>query len=93
MKYNLNQTADQPVKKISTIATLKKIFAFMAGEHKILFIALGAMLINAALSLLAPVMIGHTIDTYVVTKQYHGVLIFSGILLVMYILNMGAGYF
>ncbi len=37
-------------------------------------------------------MIGYTIDNYIQTKQFHGVMVFSGILLVMYMVALGAGY-
>lgn len=66
--------------------------AIMVVEKKHLIIAFAAMVITAVLSLLAPMMIGHTIDNYVQTKQYHGLLIFSGILLAMYIVTFFAGY-
>jgi ATP-binding cassette subfamily B protein len=92
MNYNLNQSPDQAGRKNSTFAPLRKLFAFMENERKIIFLALGAMLINAALNLLGPILIGHTIDTYIQTKQYHGVLVFSGILLGMYILALATSY-
>ncbi len=92
MNYNLNQSPDQAGRKNSTFASLRKLFAFMENERKIIFLALGAMLINAALNLLGPILIGHTIDTYIQTKQYHGVLVFSGILLGMYILALATSY-
>lgn len=92
MKYNLNQSPDQPGKKNSTFASLRKLFAFMEDERKLIFLAFGAMLINAVLNLLGPVIIGHTIDTYVVTKQYHGVLVFSGILLGMFFIALVTSY-
>jgi ATP-binding cassette subfamily B protein len=41
---------------------------------------------------LGPLLIGHTIDAYVRTKQYPGVLKFSGILLVMYMIAFCTGY-
>jgi ATP-binding cassette subfamily B protein len=44
------------------------------------------------LNLLGPIIIGYTVDNYVQTKQFHGVLVFSGILLVMYIIALFAGY-
>lgn len=92
MNYNLNQSPNQEGKKISTFASLRTIFTFMKDERKIIYLALGAMLINSALNLLGPLLIGHTIDTYVVTKQYHGVLVFSGILLGMFIIALATSY-
>ena len=76
----------------STVGSLKTLISHMVEEKKTLIAAFTAMLITAVLSLAGPIIIGHTIDTYVRTKQYHGVLVFSGILLVMYIISLGAGY-
>jgi len=53
-------------------------------ERRNLTIAFAAIFINAGLSLLGPYLIGYTIDTYIQTKQYHGLLVFSGILLTLY---------
>lgn len=64
----------------------------MNDERKLIFMAFGAMLINAALNLVGPLLIGHTIDTYVVAKQYHGVLVFSGILLGIFIVALVSSY-
>ena len=46
-----------------------------------------AIILNSALTLSAPLIIGHIIDTYIVNKDFRGVLMFSGILLLIY---MGA---
>ncbi len=64
----------------------------MVEEKRTLFWAFVAMLINAILTLLGPIIIGYTIDNYVQTKQFHGVIVFSGILLGMYIITLVAGY-
>ncbi len=91
MNYNLN-IKEETGKKKSTFRSLKTLVAYMVDEKKVLLKAFAAMLIAAILALLGPVLIGHTIDTYVQTGQYHGVLVFSGILLVMYSVLLVAGY-
>jgi ATP-binding cassette subfamily B protein len=92
MNYNLNKLAEQEQKK-STLAALKSLLQLIAHERKNLFIALGAILLNSSLNLLGPYLIGHTIDTYVVHKQYSGVLLFGGILLSMYSVAFFTQYF
>jgi len=92
MNYNLNSVTDEDGKKKSTFGSMKTLIAHMVEEKKILLTAFVAMLITAVLNLLGPVIIGHTIDKYVQTKQFHGVLVFSGILLIMYIIALAAGY-
>ena len=91
MSYNLNNNTQQE-KKASTYAGVKKLLQLIAHERKTLLLALIAILLNATINLLGPYIIGHTIDKYVVTKQYHGVLVFSGILLCMYIVGLFASY-
>ena len=93
MNYNLNTITDNNnKKKKSTFTNLRNLVNHMVEEKKTLLTAFIAMLITAALNLLGPVLIGHTVDAYVQTKQYHGVLIFSGILLIMYVVALVAGY-
>lgn len=93
MNYNLNILSEEKKKKKKFgFASLKSLVAHMVEEKKILLTAFFAMLITAILNLIGPVLIGYTVDNYVQTKQFHGVLIFSGILLGMYIVALGAGY-
>jgi ATP-binding cassette subfamily B protein len=92
MNYNLNSQTHDTGKKKKTWGSLKTLIAHMVEEKRILIIAFAAMFVTALLNLLGPVIIGHTIDTYVQTKQFHGVMLFSGLLLIMYIVSLGAGY-
>ncbi|BAV08316.1 ATP-binding cassette, subfamily B [Filimonas lacunae] len=92
MNYNLNQLGQQRP-KTSTLAALKSLLQLISHERRNLLIALVAILLNSTLNLLGPYLIGHTIDTYVVHKQYHGVLVFAGILLSMYLVALFTSYF
>lgn len=92
MNYNLNFEAENKTKTQSTFASLKSLITHLVDEKKVLITAFAAMLITAALNLAGPVLIGYTIDNYIQTKQFGGVLRFSGILLIMYIVSLGAGY-
>jgi len=85
MNYNLNEAASQTEQKKSTLAALRKLLDLIREEKRTLILAMIIILVNAGLSLLGPFLIGHTIDTYIQSKQYHGVIVFSGILLGMYI--------
>ncbi|WP_421942999.1 ABC transporter ATP-binding protein [Pedobacter sp.] len=91
MKYNLNQLSQQQEKQ-STYKALKRLLNLISAEWKNLWLALIAILINSGLLLLGPLLIGHTIDTYIRTKQFHGVLIFGAILLGIYLVAMVTGY-
>ncbi len=85
MNYNLNQAPDKAEQKVSTFLLIRKLIRLIGEERRNLLIALAAMIVNAFLSLMGPYLVGHTIDTYIQTKQYHGVLVFAGILLTLYI--------
>ncbi|MCZ4222267.1 ABC transporter ATP-binding protein [Pedobacter rhodius] len=91
MNYNLNQLTSKEEKQ-STYQALKRLLKLISGEHKNLWLALIAILVNSGLLLLGPLLVGHTIDTYIRTRQFHGVLVFGGILLVMYLIAMITGY-
>jgi ATP-binding cassette, subfamily B, bacterial len=92
MNYNLNTAQEKQEQKKSTLAALKKLLALIAEEKRTLIFSLIAILINAILNLMGPVLIGHTIDKYIQTKQYHGVLVFTGILLSMYLIALVTSY-
>jgi ATP-binding cassette subfamily B protein len=55
-------------------------------------LALMAILANSTLNLLGPLIIGHTIDKYVQTKNYHGVIVNASILLAMYLAALVSSY-
>ncbi|MDB4925202.1 ABC transporter ATP-binding protein [Mucilaginibacter sp.] len=91
MNYNLNNLSEQ-AQKTSTLAALKKLLQLIAHEKQTLILATITILVNSTLNLLGPFIVGHTIDKYVQTKQYHGVLMFSGILLAMYLVGLITSY-
>ena len=92
MNYNLNQPSDTTAKKPSGFASLRKMMTLISGETRNLTIAFGAIFLNAGLSLLGPYLIGYTIDKYIQTKQFHGVILFASILLALYIVAFIVNY-
>ncbi|MDB5155052.1 MAG: transporter ATP-binding protein, partial [Mucilaginibacter sp.] len=91
MNYDLNKFSQQQ-EKTSTLAALKRLLALIAHERKNLWLALIAILINSTVNLLGPLLIGRAIDKYVIPGNYHGVLVYSGILLAMYLCGLVASY-
>ncbi len=91
MNYNLNQLSTRQEKQ-STYKALKSLLKLISAERRNLWLALIAILVNSGLLLLGPLLVGHTVDTYIRTKQFHGVLVFGGILFVMYMIAMVTGY-
>lgn len=92
MSYNLNITEPVSEKRTKTFTSLRKLLIILADEKRSLVLALSTILINSLLTLFSPLLIGYTIDHYVETKQYHGVLVFSGILFIMYLMALATNY-
>lgn len=82
MNYNLNTEH-----KSTTRQAFIKMLSFMKEEKKQLFLALTVMFVNSCISLFTPYLIGYTIDHYVVTRLYRGLLMFCGWLLVLYVIS------
>jgi ATP-binding cassette subfamily B protein len=91
MNYDLNKFSAQQ-EKTSTLAALKKLLELIVHEKRNLWLALLAILINSGVNLYGPFLIGDAIDKYVVRGNYHGVLVYSGILLAMYVCGLVASY-
>jgi ATP-binding cassette subfamily B protein len=91
MNYNLNKLSEQ-AEKLSNLAALRKLLKLISHEKNTLILATIAIIINAALNLLGPFIIGHTIDTYVQGKQYDGVMFWCGVLLGMYLIALVTSY-
>lgn len=93
MNYNLNDI-QAAAPKSSTLSSLGKLLKLISHERRSLLMALAAILVNSTLNLFGPLIIGHTIDDYIFTthKNYHGVLVNCGILLLMYMGALLAGY-
>ncbi len=91
MNYNLNKLSEQ-AEKLSNLAALRKLLKLIAHERSNLILATVAIVVNAALNLLGPLIIGHTIDTYVQGKQYQGVLFWCSVLLGMYLVALVTSY-
>ena len=93
MNYNLNiKKGLQPNEKVSTTTTLRRLMTLMGAERKNLNIALLFIFINAGLNLIAPYLMGHAIDNFVVTKHYEGVVRYSIILFGVFALVLVSGY-
>ncbi len=93
MNYTLSQSkpTDVPVTK-SAGASLQELWPLLREERMSLFWALCAVASNAGLSVLAPFVVGYAIDNFVANKDYRGVLIYSGVLLVIYLVSLVAAY-
>ncbi len=93
MNYKL-KTESEPGKEEnkSIWQAVKKIALLLSYDKKSIFIALSPIIVNSGMTLTGPLLVGYTIDHYVLAKDYNGVLIFSAILLGIYLIAVVAGY-
>ncbi|MEZ5070702.1 MAG: ABC transporter ATP-binding protein [Bacteroidales bacterium] len=90
-QYNLNQIT-KASRKLPLLPSLRKLVGILGGERRNVTIAFSAIFLNAGLSLLGPYLVGYTIDTHVTARDYHGILLFSGILLTIYAVAFVVNY-
>jgi ATP-binding cassette subfamily B protein len=77
----------------ATVASaLRRLVPLMADERRSVGIAFVAVVVSSVTSLIGPWIIGHTVDTYIQGGNFTGVLIFSGILLGVYVVGLVAMY-
>lgn len=81
MNYTLKTTKE----KSSVWRALRKLWPLLKGEQQNLVWALVAIVLNAALTLIAPLMIGYAINHYIQTKDLHGLGIYTILILIVYI--------
>ena len=93
MNYNLNiKKGFLPNEKVSTATTLKRLMSLIGIERKNLYIAMAFIFINSGLSLIGPYLMGHAVDSFVVTKQYDGLIKYSIILFCVFCAALVSGY-
>ena len=91
MNYSLNNLSGQQ-EKSSNLHILRKLLQLIREERGNLILACLAILINSSLTLLSPYIIGHTIDSYIVHKDYNGVLRNVLLLVGIALVAFGAAY-
>ncbi|MFI5153560.1 MAG: ABC transporter ATP-binding protein [Chitinophagales bacterium] len=81
MNYNLNKFIGE--EKASNLRIIQKLVRLIREERGMLILAIFVILCNSGLQLLSPYIIGVTIDKYILHKDYHGVLLNAGLLLLI----------
>lgn len=90
MNYTLNNS-NHP-QDTSTWQAIKKMWPLIVDEKKIVTVAFFAVVVNSLLNLFAPMLIAHTVDAYIIKHNYNGVLLFAGIILVLYLFGLLTSY-
>ncbi|PIZ54757.1 multidrug ABC transporter, partial [Candidatus Uhrbacteria bacterium CG_4_10_14_0_2_um_filter_41_7] len=91
MNYSLSSETSK--KSLTLWQTILKIWPLLVDEKKILFLALSFVITTSLLSLTAPRLIAYAIDTYILQKDYHGVLVYGAIILALYLTALVTSYF
>jgi ATP-binding cassette subfamily B protein len=86
-------TEASPKEENTWVRAFRSLGPLLITEKLNLSIALIAVLANSIGTLLAPIIIATAVDTYITHGDFMGVLKYSGILLLVYIVVLIAGYF
>lgn len=93
MDYSLAKTDVGKEKQKGVLATAwRRLVPLMAEEKRSVAISIIAILVSSTVSLLVPIIIAHIVDAYIVGKNFHGVLLFSGLLAGIFIAGLISTY-
>ena len=93
MNYSLTKTDIEKEEKKGVLKTAwRRLVPLMSEEKSPVIISIIAILVSVAVSLISPIIIAHIVDVYISAKNFHGVLIFSGLLAVIFIVGLIASY-
>ncbi|MET3898456.1 ATP-binding cassette subfamily B protein [Devosia sp. UYZn731] len=91
MNYKLN-TKDASESKESIWTGLARLLPLMADEWRNIGIAFSAIAVTSAMALTAPFIIGHIVDQFISKGDYTGVLTWSGLLLIVFLVQLVSSY-
>ena len=93
MNYSLTKTDIKKEKEKGVLSTAwKRLVPLMAEEGGAVTIAIVAILISSVATLVVPILIAHIVDVYMVGKNFHGVVFFAGILLLIFLVGFISNY-
>jgi ATP-binding cassette subfamily B protein len=93
MDYSLTKTDIKKEKEKGVLKTAwKRLVPLMAEEKHAVIIAIIAIILTSAATLVVPIIISHIIDTYIVKKNFKGVISFSILLSVIFIVGLISNY-
>jgi ATP-binding cassette subfamily B protein len=93
MNYSLTKTDIEKEKQKGVLTTAwHRLVPLMAEEKRTVAIAIIAILVSAATTLIVPIIIAHIVDVYFLAKNFQGVLLFSGLLFIVFIFGLVSSY-
>jgi ATP-binding cassette, subfamily B, bacterial len=91
MNYTLTKSTASG-QKVSIGQSLKKMLPYLADQKRRLIISAAAVLVSTASTLLAPIIVSRTIDTYIQNKDMGGVLVFAALLMGIFLIGLAGSY-
>jgi ATP-binding cassette subfamily B protein len=93
INYRLKKADEEKEHEKGVLGTaLRRLLPLMKEESRSVIIALVAIFITSAATLVAPVIIAYTVDTYIARHDFSGVLRFSALLLLIYLIGAFFSY-
>jgi ATP-binding cassette subfamily B protein len=89
--YRLSANQQRP-RSASVVAALRRLAPVMADQTPSIVAAGVATVVASGAALLGPYLIGRTVDGYIRTGNFRGVLQSAGVLLVAYVISLAATY-
>ncbi|MDQ0230390.1 ABC transporter ATP-binding protein [Metabacillus malikii] len=87
-RMNLDKATEKnSTKKTVNLATLKRLWDYLAKKRLLLFLVFLMVIVSSGLGLLGPYLIGTTIDHYIVTKQVEGLTFLLFSLIVVFVFH------
>lgn len=90
-KYELNINPESEA-QTSMLSAVKNLRPLVSTEKVKLTLAGLAIVVNSTLTLIGPLVVGKVIDTYIVTKDFDGVLGYSALLVGLYMVGFFASF-
>lgn len=93
MDYSLTKTDIEKEKQKGVLTTAwRRLVPLMAEEKRSVAISIVAILVSSTVSLVVPIIIAHIVDVSIIGKNFHGVLLFSGLLAGIFIAGLISNY-
>ena len=90
--YSLKKT-DAASEKTTLLQAIQKLLPLMKGEGRNASFAFVAILLSSLSSLLAPIIIGRAVDSYIAVKNFGGLMHATELLLAIYLVGLAAQYY
>jgi ATP-binding cassette, subfamily B, bacterial len=93
MDYSLAKTDIAKEKEKGVLATAwRRLVPLMAEEGRSVAFAIAAIAVSSAAALVVPILVAHIVDTFIVGKDFGGVLAFSAILAAIFVAGLVSNY-